>query len=349
MKLLITGGAGFIGSAACRCFVHQQGWQILIVDKLTYAGQRSSLESVLNSPQSKFLQIDICDRRAMQECLDTHQPDTILHLAAETHVDRSIEHSEVFVDTNVIGTYRLLEACREYLRRLDQAKRKTFRFVYLSTDEVYGSCEPGIACTELYPLFPSSPYAASKAAAEHMVMAWHRTYGLPVIVVRCTNNYGPHQLPEKFIPLMIIACVQRRSMPVYGDGSCTRDWLFVDDHVRALVLVIKSGRIGEVYNVATQSNRSNLEVVQTICDVIQRERLLVSSPRSQITFVSDRPGHDQHYVLDTQKIRRELGWFPCEQFEQGIEKTIKWYLENETWWKPILRAGVGITRIGLTK
>jgi len=347
MKLLVTGGAGFIGSAACRFFVLRQGWQIVILDKLTYAGHLSSLDGVLASPAATFLHVDICDSEAVRDCLEAHRPDVILHLAAESHVDRSIDGPEVFVDTNVIGTYRLLEACRDYLNRLDRGGRERFRFVYLSTDEVYGPSELGSACTERHPLFPSSPYAASKAAAEHMVAAWHRTYALPSIIARCTNNYGPYQLPEKLIPRMVIACLGQQSLPVYGDGSCTRDWLFVEDHVRALASIIERGRIGEIYNIAAQSNRSNLEVVETICDIVQHEKKLAASPRNLISFVQDRPGHDRHYVLDAEKIRRELGWQPREPFGRGMEKTVKWYLENEAWWRPILEKGVGATRLGL--
>jgi dTDP-glucose 4,6-dehydratase len=346
MKALVTGGAGFIGSATCRYLLQELGWQVVIVDSLTYAGQLSSLEDVRVNPSCRFVQIDICDQRAVRECLSAHHPDAVLHLAAETHVDNSIESSEIFVRTNVVGTHRLLEACREYLAALDEDRRNLFRFVHVSTDEVYGS---GGAFKETDPARPSSPYAASKAAAEHLVTSWYRTYGLPVLIARCTNNYGPHQLPEKFIPLMILACRENRPLPIYGDGSHTRDWLFVDDHVRGLVQILLRGRVGEAYNIAAQCERSNLLVAQTICDLVDCEIPADAPRRHLISFVADRPGHDRRYALDARKMQKELAWAPQISFESGLERTVQWYLQNDAWWKPILESGVGVRRADLAK
>ncbi len=347
MKLAVTGGAGFIGSVACRHFVQDLGWQVIVLDKLTYAGHLSSLDQILGCASCKFIQIDICDQRSVRECLNAHKPDAVLHLAAETHVDRSIEESRDFVRTNVVGTHRLLEACREYLDQLELAERQLFRYVHVSTDEVYGSLGSNGEFTETSPLKPHSPYAASKAAAEQLVTAWSHTYCLPTIITRCTNNYGPHQLPEKFIPLMIINGFEGRPLPIYGDGTNVRDWLFVEDHVRALALIVRRGRPEQIYNIGGRCEQSNLAVAYSICDLIDREAPTKNRCRSLIEFVQDRPGHDLRYALNVQKIERELGWKAIEPFESGIAKTVKWYLQNKAWWKPIFDSGIGTSRLGL--
>jgi dTDP-glucose 4,6-dehydratase len=301
----------------------------------------------LNGPSCRFVQVDICDQRSVRACLDAEKPAAVLHLAAETHVDRSIEQSDDFVRTNVVGTHRLLEACREHLYQLEPPERGQFRFVHVSTDEVYGSLGPQGAFSEASPLQPHSPYAASKAAAEQLVTAWLHTYGFPAIITRCSNNYGPYQLPEKFIPLMIINGLEGRRLPIYGDGTNIRDWLFVEDHVRALAAIVRRGRTGEIYNIGGQSERSNLAVAQLICDLIDRAVPASYARRGLVEFVQDRPGHDLRYALNIEKIERDLGWRASETFESGIAKTVKWYLENEAWWKPIFGSGIGASRLGL--
>lgn len=349
MKVVVTGGAGFIGSAVCRHFIAELGWQVAMIDKLTYAGHLSSLGAVRDDPNFSFLQIDICDQDAVRACFAAHEPDAVVHLAAESHVDRSITHSQEFVRTNVTGTCVLLEVCREYLDRLSPARRKAFRFVHVSTDEVYGSLGDDGAFCETTPFAPRSPYSASKAASDHLVQAWGHTYDLPVIVSHCSNNYGPNQLPEKLIPLTILNGLEGRPLPIYGDGLNVRDWLHVEDHVRALALMLTRGTPGETYNVGGRNERTNLEVVHGICDLLDRHAGKSARHRDLMTFVADRPGHDRRYAIDARKIEGELGWRAQESFETGIEKTVLWYLNNRAWWEPLRAAGHGKSRLGLVQ
>jgi dTDP-glucose 4,6-dehydratase len=336
-RVLVTGGAGFIGSAVCRHLVGG-GYHVVNVDKLTYAGNLESLRDVAGSPGYSFYKLDICDDRAMLDILRKEKVDAIMHLAAESHVDRSIDGPAAFLETNVVGTFRLLNAALTYWRELDPVARQTFRFHHVSTDEVFGDLpfEEGVF-TEDTPYAPSSPYSASKAASDHFVRAWRETYGLPVILSNCSNNYGPYHFPEKLVPLVILNALEGSPLPVYGKGANVRDWLFVDDHARALELVLTRGAPGESYNVGGRSERTNLGVVETICDILDRKRPLPGGGRrrSLITFVQDRPGHDRRYAIDPSKIERELGWRSEESFESGLEKTIDWYLANEWWWRPI--------------
>lgn len=338
MNIVVTGGAGFIGSAVCRCLVSESDNRVINVDKLTYAGNLASLKSIENHPNYKFIRADICDDATILSILRNENIDAIMHLAAESHVDRSIDGPAAFIETNILGTFRLLSAALTYWRELPQDKKDAFRFHHISTDEVFGDLPfDGGLFTEETPYKPSSPYSASKAASDHLVRAWHETYGLPVILSNCSNNYGPFHFPEKLIPLIILNALNEKPLPVYGAGINVRDWLYVEDHARALVQVVITGKIGESYNIGGRSERTNLQVVQAICDILDRK-----SPRNNgapyndlISFVTDRPGHDRRYAIDASKIERELGWQPKETFESGIEKTVQWYIDNDWWWQPI--------------
>jgi len=334
-KILVTGGAGFIGSALVRHLLADTAATVVNVDKLTYAGNLESIPGAPGHPRHAFEQVDICDETALQDVFTRHQPDAVLHLAAETHVDRSIDGPAAFIQTNVVGTCTLLEVTRAYLGTLPPESRHLFRFLHVSTDEVYGALHDDTSLfTETTPYAPNSPYAASKAASDHLVRAWHRTYGLPVLVTNCSNNYGPYQFPEKLIPLMILNALEGKPLPVYGQGTQVRDWLHVEDHVKALLAVLKHGTVGETYNIGGDSQRQNLTVVQTICDLLDRLTPKrppgVQSHRELITQVTDRPGHDRRYAIDANKLS-QLGWTPAVTFEAGLESTIRWYLENRTW------------------
>lgn len=334
MRVLVTGGAGFIGSAVCRHLILNLGHEVIVVDKLTYAGNLASLIPVATSPRYAFERVDICDAGGIKVIFSKYQPDAVVHLAAESHVDRSISGSNVFIHTNVVGTFTLLEAARNYL----DAKKSAiggFRFIHVSTDEVYGSLGETGLFSETTPYDPSSPYSATKAASDHIAKAWHRTYGLPVIVSNCSNNYGPYQFPEKLIPLTVLNALHCQPLPVYGDGSNVRDWLFVDDHARALGLILEKGLPGETYNVGGRNERRNIDVVRQICACLDEFRPSELCHDRFITHVSDRPGHDQRYAIDATKLETDLGWRAEETFETGIRKTVRWYLERADWWKPL--------------
>jgi dTDP-glucose 4,6-dehydratase len=345
MRVVVTGGAGFIGSAVCRHFVLNLGHEVIVLDKLTYAGNLASLAPVAASPDFTFEKLDICDAAAVARIFKTHRPDAVVHLAAESHVDRSISGSGVFVQTNVVGTFTLLEAARQYLQTIGAPRADNFRFVHVSTDEVYGSLGEGGLFREDTPYDPSSPYSATKAASDHIAKAWHRTYGLPVIVSNCSNNYGPYQFPEKLIPLMVLNALHGQPLPVYGNGSNIRDWLYVDDHARALGLILDKGRPGETYNVGGRNERRNIDVVRQICACLDE----LQSPGHDrfITYVTDRPGHDQRYAIDASKLETELGWRASETFETGIKKTVQWYLDRSDWWKPLREQVYSGERLGL--
>ena len=351
MKILITGGAGFIGSCVVRQALLDPNIQIVNVDKLTYAGNLASLPETDNNPNYHFSQIDICDAGALDDTFTTHEPDVVMHLAAESHVDRSIDGPEAFMQTNIMGTYQLLEASRRYLANQTLDRQASFRFHHISTDEVYGDLEgPEDLFREDTPYAPSSPYSASKASSDHLVRAWHRTYGLPVLVTNCSNNYGPYHFPEKLIPHMILNALAGRPLPVYGDGSQVRDWLYVEDHARALLRVATHGDVGETYNIGGHNERTNLQVVETICALLEELRPEkpegINAYADLITFVTDRPGHDLRYAIDASKIERELGWRPAETFDSGIRKTVVWYLENPEWWQAILSGKYQMQRSG---
>ncbi len=349
MKVVVTGGAGFIGSALCRYLVAVKGWQVVNVDALTYAANLASLSSIEGNPSYRFVKADICDRAAMDRVLAECQPDAIMHLAAESHVDRSITGSAEFITTNIVGTHTLLEAARAYWGALAVPRKSAFRFLHVSTDEVYGSLGPDGYFLETTAYDPRSPYSASKAASDHLVSAWHETYGLPTLITNCSNNYGPHHFPEKLIPLVILNALEDKPLPVYGDGLQTRDWLYVDDHAKALSLVLEKGRAGQTYNVGGRAPMQNLTVVESICDILDRLRPSDKPRRSLITYVADRPGHDRRYAIDPTKIETELGWRSQETFDTGIEKTVRWYLDNPAWWQP-LRTGVySGERLGLVE
>lgn len=349
MKALITGGAGFIGSALTRHVVAKLGGAAVVIDKLTYAGNLSSLAPVVEAPGFAFLQSDICDRAALDAAFAKHQPDIVFHLAAESHVDRSITHAAAFIETNLVGTFNVLEASRAYWENLVGERAERFRVVHISTDEVYGSLgEEGRFCEDT-PYDPRSPYSASKAGADHLANAWHHTYGLPVIVTNCSNNYGPYHLPEKLIPLTILSGLAGAPLPVYGDGGNVRDWLYVDDHVEALCLVAEKGQPGRTYNVGGLNERTNLQVVHRICDLLDQMAPKAKQHRELIAFVSDRPGHDRRYAIDATRLTSELGWKAHETFETGLERTVRWYLGNEAWWAPIRARGVGVKRQGLVE
>ncbi len=335
MKILVTGGAGFIGSALCRYLVADLGHTVLNVDKLTYAGNLSSLKAIEDARNYRFLKADICDMQAMRDAFSAFQPDAVMHLAAESHVDRSIIGAKAFIDTNILGTFTLLEAARFYWSALDEAARARFRFLHVSTDEVYGSLGDEGLFAETTPYDPSSPYSASKAAADHLASAWLRTYGLPVVISNCSNNYGPYHFPEKLIPLTILNALHGLPLPVYGSGTQVRDWLYVDDHARALYLVLTRGRLGEKYNIGGRNERRNIDVVEQICACLDEHHPRSAPHADLIAFVSDRPGHDARYAIDASKLETELGWRARENFETGIRKTVKWYLDNEWWWTPL--------------
>ncbi|HYI64442.1 MAG TPA: dTDP-glucose 4,6-dehydratase [Allosphingosinicella sp.] len=347
--ILVTGGAGFIGSAVCRHLVAAGGYRVVNVDLLTYAGNPASVKGLEESGRYRFVQGDIGNQELIRALLAREQPDAIMHLAAESHVDRSIDGPETFVQTNVVGTFRLLAAALEHWRGLSAARRDEFRFHHVSTDEVFGDLPLGRGIfTEETPYSPSSPYSASKAASDHFVRAWHATYGLPVVLSNCSNNYGPYHFPEKLIPLVILNGIEGRTLPVYGTGANVRDWLFVEDHARALELVITGGRVGESYNVGGREERSNLVVVEAICELLDRRRPRPDGTRHTdlITMVSDRPGHDLRYAIDSTKIETELGWRRRETFETGLAKTVDWYLDNEWWWRPIREGTYSGARLG---
>ena len=354
MKLLITGGAGFIGSAVIRHIINNTSDEVVNLDKLTYAGNLQSLAGVSGSAHYNFEQVDICDRAEVDRVLAQHQPDAIMHLAAESHVDRSIDGPADFIETNIVGTYTLLEATRQYWQAMGANRKAQFRFHHISTDEVYGDlphpAEAGNAkqhlFTETTPYAPSSPYSASKASSDHLVRAWLRTYGLPTLVTNCSNNYGPYHFPEKLVPLVILNALEGKPLPVYGKGDQIRDWLYVDDHARALYKVVKEGKPGETYNVGGHNEKQNIEVVHTLCDILQELRPQEISYRGLITYVKDRPGHDMRYAIDASKIQEELGWVPEETFETGIRKTVKWYLNNLDWCQRVQDGSYQRERLG---
>jgi dTDP-glucose 4,6-dehydratase len=349
MKILLTGGAGFIGSAVVRQLIGETDAEVVNVDKLTYAGDLASLGAARNDPRHRFEQVDIADADAIRKVFDDHRPDAVMHLAAESHVDRSIDGPGEFIRTNVVGTFTLLQAARAYWDSLEGGARDRFRFLHVSTDEVYGSLGATGFFTEETPYDPRSPYSASKAASDHLARAWHHTYGMPTLVTNCSNNYGPYHFPEKLIPLVILRALAGQPLPVYGKGDNVRDWLFVDDHARALRLVLEKGAVGETYNIGGHNERTNLEVVRAICAIMDEMR--PDAPHapheSLITFVADRPGHDKRYAIDASKIERELGWRPAETFESGLKRTVRWYLDNEPWWRDVQSGGYRQERLGL--
>ncbi|MDI3379565.1 dTDP-glucose 4,6-dehydratase [Acinetobacter sp. V89_7] len=353
MKILITGGAGFIGSAVVRHVIENTKNEVLNVDKLTYAGNLESLASVADHPRYTFSQTDICDRAALDELFENFQPDAVMHLAAESHVDRSITGPAAFIETNIIGTYQLLEAARHYWNQLDQNKKQAFRFHHISTDEVYGDLEgTEDLFLETTPYAPSSPYSASKASSDHLVRAWYRTYGLPVVLTNCSNNYGPFHFPEKLIPLVILNALAGKPLPVYGNGTQIRDWLYVEDHARALYKVVTEAAVGETYNIGGHNEQKNIDVVKAICELL--EELAPNKPegltryQDLITYVTDRPGHDLRYAIDASKIQQDLGWVPQESFETGLRKTVQWYLENQEWCNRVLDGSYKLERLGVS-
>ena len=352
MRIFVTGGAGFIGSALVRHLVRDTAHEVLNYDKLTYAGTLSSLFEVDRQSRYRFVQGDINDAALVRQCLEDFQPDVVTHLAAESHVDRSIDGPAAFVQTNLVGTFSMLSQTLDYWRGLSPTRKRAFRFHHISTDEVFGSLGNEGLFSETTPYDPRSPYSATKAGADHLVSAWGHTYGLPVLITNCSNNYGPYHFPEKLIPLMIVKALAGEKLPVYGAGTNVRDWLFVDDHVKALKLVFEAGAPGETYAIGGNCERSNLVVVESLCDILDVLRPLgqAQSYRSQISFVPDRPGHDARYAIDARKIQRELGWEPAETFETGLGRTVQWYLDHEAWWRPILarsnadrRRGIGLS------
>lgn len=351
MTLLITGGAGFIGSALIRHLIQNTDERVVNLDKLTYAGNLQSLAAVADSPRYTFEQADICDRAALERIFAKHQPRAVMHLAAESHVDRSIDSAGEFIHTNIVGTFTLLEAARAYWGSLNDAQKAAFRFHHISTDEVYGDLHgTSDLFTETTPYAPSSPYSASKASSDHLVRAWQRTYGLPTLITNCSNNYGPCHFPEKLIPHIILNALSGKPLPVYGDGSQIRDWLYVEDHARALYQVVTQGKVGETYNIGGHNEKTNLEVVRTVCALLEelapQKPAGVAKYEDLITFVKDRPGHDARYAIDAAKIGRELGWQPQETFDTGIRKTVAWYLENRDWWQNVLNGSYRLQRLG---
>ncbi len=351
MKILVTGGAGFIGSAVVRHIIRNTADSVVNVDKLTYAGNLESLAEVSADPRYAFEKVDICDAAEVARVFRQHRPDAVMHLAAESHVDRSIDGQAAFIQTNIVGTYTLLEAAREYWRGLEAEQRAAFRFHHISTDEVYGDLEgPEDLFVETTPYAPSSPYSASKASSDHLVRAWRRTYGLPTLVTNCSNNYGPYHFPEKLIPLVIHNALEGKPLPVYGKGDQVRDWLYVEDHARALIQVLTQGVVGETYNIGGHNEKRNIEVVRAICELLEELRPSrpagVANYADLITFVTDRPGHDQRYAIDAGKIQRELGWKPRETFETGLRKTVQWYLDNQEWCRHVQDGSYQRERLG---
>lgn len=346
MKFIVTGGAGFIGSAFTRLLI-DQGHEAIVVDKLTYAGNRSSLKDVAGSDRFTLEEIDIVNGKAIGDAIQRHQPDVVAHLAAESHVDRSITGAADFISTNIVGTFAMLEAARTYWEDLTCDRKDHFRFLHVSTDEVYGSLGATDLFTEQTAYDPRSPYSASKAASDHLVKAWFHTYGMPVLVSNCSNNYGPFQMPEKLVPLMILNGLHGEKLPIYGDGKNIRDWLYVDDHARALLLITEKGKLGETYNVGGNNERTNLDVVTQICDGLDKHVSDGAARRDLMNFVEDRRGHDFRYAIDSTKIQSELGWKPQENFDTGLDRTISWYLANDWWWKPLRAAGHGQSRLGV--
>jgi dTDP-glucose 4,6-dehydratase len=349
-RFLVTGGAGFIGSAVVRHLIRETDHRVCVVDKLTYAGNLASLTPVANNPRYSFVRADIADADRMKSVFASHRPDVVMHLAAESHVDRSIDGPAAFMQTNIIGTYVLLEAALAHWRALPKSAQNDFRFHHISTDEVFGSLEAHGSFTEKTAYDPRSPYSASKAASDHLVRSWHHTYGLPVLVTNCSNNYGPYHFPEKLVPLTIINGLEGMKLPVYGTGGNVRDWLYVEDHARALLAVVGAGRVGETYCIGGRSERTNLDVVKAICALL--DELAPSKPignrEALIAFVTDRPGHDLRYAIDPTRICGELGWQPRETFESGLRKTVEWYLANRSWWQPIRDGVYGGERLGVT-
>jgi len=346
-KVLVTGGAGFIGSAVCRYLVQEKKCSVLNLDKLTYAGVPESLKEIEDSPLYHFAKVDVCDKPAVGHLFADFQPDAVMHLAAESHVDRSIDGPAAFIETNIVGTYTMLECAREYWNGLGDDLKVKFRFHHISTDEVYGSLGDEGLFEETTPYDPHSPYSASKASSDHLVMAWYHTYRLPVVITNCSNNYGPYHFPEKLIPLVILNALDEKPLPVYGKGDNIRDWLYVEDHARALVTVVEKGRLGETYNVGGRNERTNLEVVETICTILDDIKpRSAGSYKDLITFVSDRAGHDTRYAIDATKLEHELGWKALENFDTGIRRTVQWYIDNQWWWGPLRTARYAGERLG---
>ncbi|TBZ72047.1 dTDP-glucose 4,6-dehydratase [Rhizobium leguminosarum bv. viciae] len=349
MRVLVTGGAGFIGSALVRYLVSEIGADVLNIDKLTYAGNLASLKAIENAPNYRFLKVDICDRSAVSSAFEEFRPDYVMHLAAESHVDRSITGAADFIETNINGTFSMLEAARQYWQGLPADEKAAFKMLHVSTDEVYGSLGEDGLFAETTPYDPSSPYSASKAASDHLATAWERTYNLPVIISNCSNNYGPFHFPEKLIPLIILNALERKPLPVYGSGSNIRDWLYVDDHARALWLIVQRGRPGEKYNVGGRNERRNIEVVERVCAIMDEVRPGTAPHSDLISYVTDRPGHDARYAIDATKLETELGWKALENFDSGIRKTVEWYLENAWWWQPLREHVYSGERLGVLK
>lgn len=338
MKILVTGGAGFIGSAVIRHIINSTSCEVLNIDKLTYAGNLDSLSSVSEHKRYKFKNLDICNKEGLEDIFNSYKPNKVMHLAAETHVDRSIGGSRIFIETNIIGTYNLLEVSKDYWTNLDSKDKEEFRFHHVSTDEVYGDLsDDNSFFTESTPYDPSSPYSASKASSDHLVRAWRRTYGLPILITNCSNNYGPFHFPEKLIPQAILNAIHGKSLPIYGNGLQIRDWLFVEDHAEALYKVLSEGKIGSTYNIGGHNEKNNLEVVNSICSILEelspKKPKGISQYSDLIEFVEDRPGHDLRYAIDASKIKNDLGWKPIETFESGLKKTVQWYLDNRPWWQ----------------